>query len=352
MRIGIEIDWQRRRFDVNRERVELADDLGYDVVFTAESNGSDALTPLGYVLASTRRIGVGTRIAQNTARTPAALAMAFQTLRHMAGDDRPIIAGLGSSNRAKTEGWHGVPWTSPYWRMRDYVAIMRQAFRGEPVEYRGRVLQIPYAGPDAEPGAGPFEPILETDPGIPILFGGGTELMLRNAAEIADGLLPNGSWAPGMMSVYRPIIEQGFARRENPPAVEDFPIWAHVDVLVTDDIPAGMREFKRYVARWCGGHPGPGGQRELMTWRGFGDAAERIVELYRAGRIAEAEAAVPDDYIDRCWLIGSLSRIVERWKADWIDDGCNLIVRTDNWPGARPAGNEVYEPLIRTLREA
>ncbi|ALJ18875.1 LLM class flavin-dependent oxidoreductase [Microbacterium sp. No. 7] len=352
MKLGIEIDWQRARFDVNRERLVLADELGYDIVFAAESNGSDALTPLGYALAATERIGVGTRIAQNTARTPSALAMAFQTLRHMAGDERPIIAGLGSSNRVKTEAWHGVGWTSPYWRMRDYVAIMRKAFRGEPVTHEGRVLSVPYRGPGALDDAEPLEPILQTDPDIPIMFGGGTELMLRNAAEIADGLLPNGGWSPGMTSVYRPLIERGLARRENPPAPEDFPIWAHVDVLVTDDVAAGIRGFKRYVARWCGGHPGPGGQRELMTWRGFGEAADRIVELYRAGRVDEAEAAVPDEYIDRCWLIGSLPRIVARWRAEWIDDGCNLIVRTDNWPGAVPAGNEVYAPLIRALREA
>ncbi len=81
MKIGIEIDWQRRRFDVNRTRVRLADRLGYDMVFCAELTGSDALTPLGYVLGCTERIGVGTRIAQNTARSAPALAMAFQTLK-------------------------------------------------------------------------------------------------------------------------------------------------------------------------------------------------------------------------------------------------------------------------------
>jgi len=59
----------------------------------------------------------------------------------------------------------------------------------------------------------------------------------------------------------------------------------------------------------------------------------------------------PDDHIDECWLIGPLERIVRRWRTRWIDDGCNLIVRTDNWPSAQPAGNDVYGPLIRALRE-
>ena len=350
MQIAIEIDWQRRRFDVNRERVELADELGYDVVFTAEAEGSDALTPLGYVLAATKRIGVGTRVAQNTARSAPALAMAFQTLRHLAGSDRTVIAGLGNSSPARTEGWHGVEWTSPYWRMRDYVAVMRRAFRGDPVEYEGRVITIPWREPGAAPTHPAVAPLLETDPNIPIMFGGGTELMVRNAAEIADGLMPNGSWSPGMMRVYRPLLEAGFARRATPMSVEQFPIWAHVDVLVTDDVGATVQQFKEYTARYVGGYGTKGGLTTHMQWRGYGAAAARITELYQAGHVAEAQAAVPDEYIDECWLIGSLNRIVERWRTRWIDDGCNLIVRTDNWPSAVPADNTVYAPLIRALR--
>lgn len=350
MKIGIEVDWQRRRFDINRGRIELADRLGYDMVFCAEANGSDALTPLGYVLGATKRIGIGTRIAQNNSRSAPALAMAFQTLRHMAGPDRPIIAGLGNSSPPMSEGWHGVPWTPAYWRMRDYVAIMRKAFAGEPVEHDGRVITIPYREPGQQPKYPALAPILETDPDIPIYFGGGTELMTRNAAEIADGLLPNGSWSPGMMKVYRPMLEAGFAKRATPMRVEDFPIWAHVDVKVTDDIKASMAEFKEYVARYTGGYGGEGGLYTHMAWRGYGEAADRVVELYQAGRVAEAEAAVPDDYIDGCWLIGPLPRVVDRWKNLWINDGCNLIVRTDNWPSAKPADDTVYEPLLRALR--
>ena len=175
--------------------------------------------------------------------------------------------------------------------------------------------------------------------------------MLTLAAEIADGLLPNGSWSPGMMDVYGPMLEKGFARRSDGMTLENFPIWAHVDVMVTDDIKSAMAEFKEYTARWTGGYGGKGGLATHLQWRGYGEAVERITELYEAGRIKEAEAAVPDEYIDECWLIGPMERIVQRWRDLWINDGCNLIVRTDNWPSAKPAGNEVYGPLLKALRE-
>ena len=349
MKIGIEIDWQRRHFDVNRERIQLADRLGYDMVFTAEAHGSDALTPLGYVLGCTDRIGIGTRIAQNTSRSPAALSMAYQTLRHM-GPKRDIIAGLGSSNPQMTMGWHGRPWTSAYWRMRDTVAIMRQAFNGEKLNHEGRTIQVPWHEEGKAPTAEPFAPLLETDLDIPIYFGGGTELMITLAAEIGDGILPNGSWSPGMMKVYGPMIAAGIAKGKRAMKVEDMPLWAHVDVLVADDIKSVIGQFREYTARYVGGWNGKGGLDTHMEWRGYGDAVLRIRELYQAGHVKEAEDAVPEDYIDECWLIGPLERIVERWRSMWIDDGCNLIVRTDNWPSAKPAGNDVYEPLIRALR--
>jgi len=352
VKIGIEFDWQRARFDINRDRIRLCDELGYDVAFCAEKGGSDAISPLGFILGFANRLGVGTRIAQNVARTPTTLAMTFQTMRQMC-PDRQIIAGVGSSNPMFTEQWHGVPWSPAYWRMRDYVTAMRKYFDGELVEVDGRAITIPYHPPGEAPKHPALPPVLETDPTIPIVFGGGTELMLTLAAEIGDGLMPNGGWWPGARSFYQPIIDRGFARRTRPArtAAQDFPIWAHVDLIVSDDIKAAMREFKVYTAKWTGFHVGKGGHHELMTFRGWGREADRVQELYRAGRIREAEDAVPDDYIDQCWLVGPVERIVERWRKYWIDDGCNLIVRTDNWPGAKPAGDEIYAPLMRALRE-
>jgi len=347
MKIGIEIDFQRKRFSVPVERVQLADRLGYDMCFAAEANGSDAFTALGFVAGVTSQIGLGTRIVQTMARTPAATAMGFMTLQHMA-PDRTILAGLGSVADWFIEGWHGHKWNPPYWRMRDYVAIMRKAFNGDVVEHEGRTINIPYREPGEKPKHSPMKPTLDPCPDIRILFGGGTPTMLTLAAEIADGLLPNGSWSPGLYDFYRPMIEKGLAKRGSSLSADNFPIWAHVDVLVTHDVKGALAQFKEYVARYAWKPAALGTQ---MVARGYGEARERCAELYLAGRIAEAEAAVPDEYIEEFWLIGPLPRIVERWRTKWINDGCNLIVRTDNWPSAKPANNDVYEPLLRALRD-
>ena len=58
--------------------------------------------------------------------------------------------------------------------------------------------------------------------------------------------------------------------------------------------------------------------KEKMIERGYPEAAERIQELFLAGHKKEAEAAVPDEFLDDMSLVGPKERIAERFKA-WRD---------------------------------
>src|SRR5579884_4158215 len=80
-----------------QESVLEAERLGFDSIWTAEAYGSDALIPLAWWGAATERIRLGTAIAQISARTPAATAMAAMTLDHLSGGR--LILGLGSRGR-------------------------------------------------------------------------------------------------------------------------------------------------------------------------------------------------------------------------------------------------------------
>ena len=341
MKLASEIKWQQTRFELPLRRVQRLDELGFDAIFTAEAHGSDALTPLAYIAGLTKRIGLGTAIAQIAARSPTALAMAYQTIDVLGGGDR-VIAGLGNGTPNSVEGWHGRRTGSPYWTMRDYVAIMRQTFeRRGPVRHRGREISVPYG--DAESSAA-REPLMETNPRLPIVLGTGTETMIRLTAQIADGWIPLG-FAPGMMRVYGPWLEEGFRRAGGSKGFDDFEIWVHLDVEVSDDVRAAMKPFKAFAARYVGSWASVGNQTNIfknqMIWRGYADVADRIEELYQAGRQEEAEQAVPDEYIDEGWLVGPLERIEKRLKA-WLDSGATgLIVRTEN--------DEVFERFARVV---
>ena len=334
MKLGLSIGYSRAHLDIPVKLVQRAEELGYDSVWTAEAYGSDAVTPLAYLAALTKRIKLGTGIMQLAARTPANAAMSAATVDAMAGGGR-FIAGLGVSGPQIVEGWYGEPWGKPYYRMKDYVAIMRKIFRREgPVTHDGKEYSLPYTGPGALGIGKPLKSILHMNPDIPIYLATGNESTVKLTAEIADGWLPMG-FMPGAMDEYRPWLEEGFRRAGNGKTMKDFAITASVHVEVENDVKAALARLKPEVALYVGGmgHKDKNFHNDIMVRRGFGDAAKRIQELYLAHAKDEAIAAVPDEWVDMKSLVGPPARIRERYRA-WEDCGADTISVRSRQPEA------------------
>src|SRR4029077_7357699 len=118
--------------------------------------------------ARTNRIRLGTGIMQLAARTPANAAMSAASIDAMAGGGR-FIAGLGVSGPQIVEGWYGQPWGRPYYRVKDYVAIMRKIFKREgPVTHEARGTALPSRGEAPAGLPKPLKSILHMNPDIPI----------------------------------------------------------------------------------------------------------------------------------------------------------------------------------------
>jgi len=95
-------------------------------------------------------------------------------------------------------------------------------------------------------------------------------------------------------------------------------------VVVTDDVRSALEQLKPGIALYVGGmgHKTKNFHKEMMVRRGFGDAAERIQELYLDKRKDEAAAAVPDEFVDQGALVGPKARISKRFRA-WEDSGAS-----------------------------
>jgi F420-dependent oxidoreductase-like protein len=334
MKLGLSIGYSRAHLDVPVELVQRAEELGYDSVWTAEAYGSDAVTPLAFLAAKTNRIKLGTGIMQLAARTPANAAMSAATVDAMAGGGR-FIAGIGVSGPQIVEGWYGQPWGRPYYRMKDYVAIMRKIFAREaPVTHEGKEIALPYTGPGSSGLAKPLKSILHMKPDIPIYLATGSETTVKLTAEIADGWLPMG-FVPGAMEEYRPWLEEGFRRAGNGKGFHNFTIQASVHVEVESDVKAALQRLKPEVALYVGGmgHKTKNFHNDIMVRRGFGDAAQRIQELYLAKRKDEAIAAVPDEWVDLKSLVGPAARIKQRYRA-WEDSGADSLSVRSRQPEA------------------
>jgi F420-dependent oxidoreductase-like protein len=329
MKLGLSIGYSGAVLDIPVEMVQRAEALGYHSVWTAEAYGSDAVTPLAYLAGKTQRIKLGTAIMQLAGRTPANAAMSAATVDMLAGGGR-FIVGIGVSGPQIVEGWYGQPWGTPYWRIKDYVEIMRKIFRREaPVVHEGREISLPYIGPGAMGVGKPLKSILHMRPDIPIYLGTGNEATVKLTAEIADGWLPLG-FAPGTMPEYRPWLEEGFRRAGGGKGFSNFEIQASAHVEVSDDVKAALARLKPEVALYVGGmgHRDKNFHKDIMVRRGFKAAADRIQELYLAHRKDEAAAAVPDEWVDDKSLVGPPARIQQRYRA-WEQSGVTgLTVRS------------------------
>jgi F420-dependent oxidoreductase-like protein len=295
-----------------------AERLGFDSIWTAESYGSDALTPLAWWGASTSRLRLGTNLAQLSARTPTAMAMAALTLDHLSGGR--VAIGLGVSGPQVVEGWYGQPFPKPLARTREYVSILRKVFaREEPVTNDGPQYQLPYRGKDGTGLGKPLKSIvhpLRAD--IPILLGAEGPKNVALAAEIADGWFPI-FYSPRHDDLYRQPLSEGFGRPGARHTPDTFEVLPSVAVIVDDDIERAADLVRPTLALYIGGM----GAKEanfhfdVFVRMGYEAEAHRIQDLYLSGDKAAAIAAVPTKMAEDIALLGPVEKIrddLDMWK--------------------------------------
>ncbi len=307
MRLGLMLGyWMPDPWDPT-DLVQEAERLGYESVWTAEAYGSDVFSPLCWVGARTKRIKLGTAIMQISARTPACAAMTAATIDHLSGGR--LVLGIGVSGPQVVEGWYGQPFPKPMGRTREFVALLREMLRRErPVTFGGEHYQLPYPG-----GARLGKPLklivrpLRAE--IPIYLGAEGPKNVALATEIADG------WLPLFYSPYRTRVYAESLRGARP----GFEIACPATVSLNDDLEQALLPIKFMLAFYIGGM-GAAAKNfhlNLIARLGFEAEAQRVQELFLAGKRAEAVAAVPDRLADEISLAGSAARIRDRlaaWK--------------------------------------
>ncbi len=322
VKLGIMLNYAGKEINLPMPLIQQAESLGFDSVWVSEVYGSDAVSIASWILSKTTNIKVGTCIMQMPARSPAMTAMSSMTLNQLSGGR--FICGLGASGPQVVEGWHGIPYGKPVTRQREYVQIMRKIFaREEPVAFDGDMYQLPTRAEGATGLGKPLKSILGADPSIPIYTASITPAGLRCAAEVADGVFP--IWMdPENYEVLGEHLEKGFAKAGNK-TLADFDVAPGVGVVMGDDLDFCRLPIKHMMALYIGGMGAKGKNfyNNYATAMGYGEAAEKIQDLYLAGKKEEAVAAVPDELVDCVALVGPEARIRERaqvWK-DAADKG-------------------------------
>ncbi|WP_432137738.1 LLM class F420-dependent oxidoreductase [Streptomyces sp. bgisy154] len=317
MRLGVALGYWGRGPDPGHvELAREAERLGYSSVWTAESWGSDAFTPLTWIAAHTSTIGLGTAVAQMAARSPVATAMHALTLDHLSGGR--LTLGLGLSGPQVVEGWYGRPFpASPLTATREYVEVVRQVLRrAGPVEVAGRFHAHPYRGPDGTGLGRPLKSVTQPlRPDLPVLLGAEGPRNVAQTAAIADGWLPL-YWSPSRPDAYGPAVAD---------LPDGFRVAPMARVKVCDDVTEGLLPVKAMLGFYIGGmgHATRNFHADLMARMGYEEEARRIQELFLAGRRQEAVRAVPDTFADEISLVGPRGRVaerLERWRGGPVTD--------------------------------
>ena len=293
-----------------------AEKLGYDTVWSAESWGSDAFSPLAYLASHTSKIKLGTAVIQMAARTPTAVAMHAVTLDHLSGGR--FILGIGVSGPQVVEGWYGRPSKKPLARTREFVDILRKAFeRADYLSYDGKFYQHPYTGEGSEGLGKPLK--IMTHPlraDLPIYIGAEGPKNIAQTVEIADG------WLPLYYSPFRPEVYAEQIKDAKP----GFEIPVTTTIKVCDDISEGLMGTRASLGFYIGGM-GAKGQNyhtKLMCRMGYEAEALKVQELFFEGKRDEAIMAVPEEFADEICLVGSPERIKDRLAA-WEDSPITMI---------------------------
>ena len=289
--------FDKRGFD-RRELIECgraADACGYDSFWMPEAWDREAFTILTELALRTERIHLGTGIINVFSRSPALIAMSAATLDEVSGGRFRL--GLGTSGARVIEDFHGVQFHKPLTRLKETIQIIRLLLAGEAVDFTGECFELRRFKLGFKP--------LRSD--LPIYVAALTPRSLRQVGEVADGWLPT-HWP-------RNRLEQGLAEiragaeglGRDAGRIEIAPF---VNVVVSDDIGRARNQARLPLAYYIGGMGDY--YHASLSRLGFGAEADRVRELWQAGRRKDAMSAITDEIVESIAICGALEYCRDR----------------------------------------
>ena len=314
MKISTLMSYAQGYVGATKEIVEM-EKAGLDVVWVPEAYSFDGVSAMGYIAAKTEKVTIASGILNVYSRTPALMAMTAAGIDALS--EGRCMLGLGASGPQVIEGFHGVPYDAPMTRLRETIEICRNVWRREDkLQYQGKKYQIPLS---PEQGTGLGKPLkIINHPyreEIPIALATLGEKSVAMTAELADAWLPAFYMAEGADAVWGEALKKGNAKRD--PGRPPLDIYAGGAVAIGDGLESYRDMSRPGIALYVGGMGAKEKNFYNQVFRKYGyeEEAEAIQNLFLAGRKSEAEAAIPDSYLEATSLVGPEGFVVDRLQA-------------------------------------
>jgi probable F420-dependent oxidoreductase len=274
-RYGITVPFEGVPLHEHREWFQEAEALGYTDLWSAESGGADAFTPLALAAAWAPKLRLGTAIVPAYTRGAATLAATVASMAQAAPGR--FALGIGTSSNVIVENWNGIPFERPYQRVRDTIRFLRAALAGEKVTQEYETFAVKG-----------FRLGIRVDEVPPILVAALRPGMLKLAGTEGDGAIINWLSAEDVKKVV-PHVGEG---KE---------IAARIFVLPSED-----EELVRFVGRRAiAAYMNVPVYAKFHEWLGRGEVMKDMWDAWAAGDRDAATAAIPDSLIDELLVHGS-----------------------------------------------
>lgn len=249
--------------------------FGYTDVWSAETAGTDAFTPLALASTWEPTMRLGTAIVPVFTRGPALIAMSAATMA--AAAPGRFVLGLGASSPVIVGNWNGIDFDEPYRRCRDVLRVVKTALAGERVDGTFDTFAIKRFKLEQAPAVPP-----------PVLLAALRPQMLRLAGREADGAILN--W----------LASSDVARCLESIGNDAADVVARIFVCPTEDV-----EYARNLGRLLiSTYLTVPAYAAFHDWLGRGTVLAPMHAAWAAGDRAAAAAAIPDEVVDALVLHG------------------------------------------------
>jgi alkanesulfonate monooxygenase SsuD/methylene tetrahydromethanopterin reductase-like flavin-dependent oxidoreductase (luciferase family) len=294
-RIALLAFWKDYDRKLYLRAAQLADELGYDSFWVPEAWGYEVFSLLTEMAVHTKRIKLGTGIANVFSRSPGLMAMNAATVDEIS--EGRFMLGIGTSAKRVIEDFHAREFKKPLTQLRDVIRVVRTLLAGRPLSEAGAKLA------DYRKFTLAMTP---TRPKIPIFVAALKQKSITSIGEMADGWIPT-FWPYERLKDGHAWIAEGAARAgRDPSEITTAPF----STVLPMGFEQGAQKAREIIAFYIAGM----GEyyRELISGFGYEDVCVKVEELYRnKATRAQAADAVSDELIEALTIAGDPTHCVE-----------------------------------------
>ena len=298
---------------------KILNNYSVDSIWIPETWGMDCCSILSHVSSIAKKPNLGSSIINIYSRSPALVAMSSVTLDVLSNGR--FMLGLGTSSKAIVEDWHGVEFSSPLGRMREYVEVVRLVMSGQKVSYSGKFFNLKNFGLLIRPQR------IQ----IPIYLAAINQKMVELAWEIADGVI----------FYLRPLpeLKTTITKMQSKKKID---VTCQLITCISTDSEKAIIRAKQTIAFYISV-----GKiyREFLSSNGFKKETLAIFEEYEKNGLKDNHMFVTDEMVHSLSVCGT-PEDVRRKISEFIKAGIDLPILQFN-----PVGmvRESFDLLVKTL---